>query len=60
MVTLMSTDQIDHYVAYITVTVQPVNKYGDKVVDDFYTITTIHRTITEKSLDDVVTRIDKA
>jgi hypothetical protein len=60
MVTLMSTDQIDHYVAYITVTVQPVNKYGDKVVDDFYTITTIHRTITEKSIDDVVTRIDKA
>jgi hypothetical protein len=56
----MSTDQIDHYVAYITVTVQPVNKYGDKVVDDFYTITTIHRTITEKSIDDVVTRIDKA
>jgi hypothetical protein len=57
----MSTDQIiDHYVAKITVTVQPVNKYGDKVVDDFYTITTIHRTITEKSLNDVVTRIDKA
>jgi hypothetical protein len=53
------TDQnVDHYVMHITITVQPINKYGDVLVGD--SAITLRRTIVDKSLGDVVTRMECA